>query len=158
MGEQFEVEEQKDLRLQEDKIYRAKLTELKRHSFNWTDRKDRDNPGVPIEKTSSTLQWWWEVQDENLRNPETGNLRRVKGECPPKITNLPDNKFRLWASALLCRDIPVGSKIDTDDLLGLQADITIRYRADKKDPTRKYEEVEDVIALQGFAAHDAPPF
>jgi hypothetical protein len=62
--------------------------------------------------------------------------RRVKGECRPKLTNRPGNRFREWSEALLGRDIPIGMVIDTDDLLGLEAEIVIGHRQDKKDPTR----------------------
>ncbi len=152
MGLVFEVEDAPDLTLPEDKIFRAQLVDLKEHTFTWTDYKDKDRPGQPVQKEGRTLQWWWEIKTSD----EYGG-RKVKGECEPKISNHPRNKFRPWAEALLNRELPPGTRIDVDDLVGLSADITIRHRPDKKDPARKWEEVDEVMPISGGFS-DEPPF
>lgn len=146
MGLTFVTEDAPDLTLPEDKIFRAQLKEMKLHTFTWTDYK----VSPPEQKEGRTLQWWWEVQTNDEYNG-----RKVKGECDPKLSNHPRNRFRMWAESLLQREIPVGMPIDTDDLVGLTADITIRHRPDKKDPTKKYEEVDEVMPVAG---DDGPPF
>lgn len=152
MGLQFVVEDAPDLTLPEDKIFRAQLVEIKEHSFTWTDRKE--NP--PVERTATTLQWWWQV-----KSSDEYNGRKVKGECDPKLSNHPRNRFRMWAEALLQRELPLGMQIDSDDLVGLTADITVRHRPDKKDPSKKYEEVDEVMPVtstSGGWGTDEPPF
>lgn len=153
MGLEFEVEDQPDLTIPEDTICRAKLVDLKLHRFDWTDYKDKDSPGVPVKKTGETLQWWFEV----TAGDHTG--RKVKLETRAKITNHPRDRFRLTAETLLGRELPYGTKINTDDLLSLSADISIRHRPDKKDPSKKYEEVDEVMPItSGFDLDSAPPF
>ena len=120
---------------------------MKLHTFTWTDRK----VSPPEQKESSTLQWWWEVQ-----STDEYNGRKVKGECNPQLTDNPNNRFRKWAEALLQREIPAGMGLDSDDLVGLTADITIRHRPDKKDPDKKWEEVDEVIPVTSLT--DEPPF
>lgn len=148
MGLQFTVEDAPDLTLPEDKIFRAKLLEIKEKTFTWTDTKV--NP--PEERVSTVLQWWWEV-----RSSDEYSGRKVKGECDAKISNHPRNRFRQWAEALLQRELPVGMGIDVDDLVGLVADITVRHKPDKKDPSKKFEEVDEVMPVTA-TWNDEPPF
>jgi hypothetical protein len=83
--------------------------------------------------------------------------RRVKGSIDARLSNHPKNQFRMWAEAMLDRQIPVGMVIDTDDLVGLSAEIVIGHRPDKKDPNKVWEEVAGVIPLSG-AQSSEPPF
>lgn len=151
MGLTFTVVDAPDLTLPEDKIFRARLTEIKSHNFTWTDYKDKDNPGQPVQKEGSTLQWWWEVV-----STDEYNGRKVKGECEPQISTHPRNRFRMWAEALLQREFGPGVNIDIDDLVGLTADITVRHKPDRKDPSKKWEEVDEVIPVTSY--DDTPPF
>lgn len=152
MGLQFVCEDAPDLTLPEDKIFRAQLKEMKIHEFSYTDYK----VSPPELKTAQTLQWWWEVQ-----SGDEYQGRKVKGETDVKISNHPRNRFRMWTESLLGREIPVGMSVDVDDLVGLTADITVRHKPDKKDPSKKYEEVDDVIPVGGSGGSgwsDQPPF
>lgn len=153
MGLQFTVVDAPDLTLPEDKIFRARLVEMKVHTFMWTDHK----VSPPEQKEGEVLQWWWEVQSQDEYNG-----RRVKGETDAKISNHPRNRFRLWGESLLGRELPMGMNLDTDDLVGLAADITIRHKPDKKDPAKKYEEVDEVMPATGGQQNDGwnspPPF
>src|SRR2546427_11146616 len=110
MGLQFVVEDVPDLTLPENKIFRAQLKEIKLHTFSWTDYKDPSAFGTPVQKESSTLQWWWEVQSSDEYNG-----RKVKGECEPRLTTHPRNRFRYWAETLLGRTLPSGMGIDAED-------------------------------------------
>ena len=152
MGLQFTCEDAPDLTLPENKIFRAQLKEMKVHTFTWTDQRAQP----PAEVESQILQWWWEVQSS-----DEFNGRKVKGESDVKLSNHPRNRFRGWAEVLLARDIPEGMVVDTDDLVGLTADITVKHRADKKDPSKKYEEVDDVMSVGGDGGTgwgNEPPF
>lgn len=147
MGLQFVAEDEPDLTLPEDTIIRAQLTELKPRTIEWTSKQDGSK------KSATFLEWWWQVQ-----SPEQYATRKVKGECEAKLTNHPGNKFRNWSETLLGREIPVGMGIDTDDLVGLTADITVRHEKDKKDASKVWERVDEVIGVTNFSVSDQPPF
>jgi len=151
VGFQFQTEEQVDLTLPEDSIHRAQLDELKMREVQFTNR----NTGQPDSFTK--LEWWWKITSSTLGDQYIG--RKVKGECDAKLTSHPGNKFRVWAETLLGRQIPVGMVIDTDDLVGLQADISIGHRPDRKDASRVWEFVDEVLPISGgFELSDEPPF
>lgn len=145
---QFVTEDEPDLTLPEDSIHRARLEEIKLHEFPWTDKKTGE------EKTGQTLQWWWVITSTRLGPEFIG--RKVKGECNPKLSNRGDNRFHNWAEAILDRQIPVGMAIDTDDLVGLEAEIVIGHRTDRKDPKKTWEFVSDVAPVEGGQIE--PPF
>lgn len=150
MGRQYSVEEEKDLTLPEDSIHRARLVEIKEREFTFTDRNTN------AQKTGTNLEWWFEVTVPQAGLDVDYIGRRVKGECRPKLTNRPGNRFREWSEALLGRDIPVGMVIDTDDLIGLEGEIVIGHRQDRKDPNKVWEEVTGVIPVDGQSME--PPF
>lgn len=153
MGRQYVTEEEKDLTLAEDSIHRARLIEIKEREFSFTDRNTQQM------KVGTNLEWWWEVTVPGAGHDDPEYIgRRVKGECRPKLTNRPGNRFREWSEAVLNRDIPVGMVIDTDDLTGLEAEIVIGHRRDKKDPSKVWEEVVGVIPLSGDSYSTTPPF
>lgn len=147
----YTVEDQKDLSIPEGKIVRAVLQEIKEKEISWIIKS---GPDVGKTKTATLLEWWWEVQGPEYTK-EDGNQRRVKGESDARITNYAGNKFGVWATALLQREVVVGMPVDTDDLTGITADITVKHRPDKRDPSRTFEEVDEVIAVESF---DEPPF
>lgn len=151
MGRQYVTEEEKDLTLPEDSIHRARLVEIKDRDFSFTDR----NTGQ--QKTGTNLEWWWEITVPQAGLDADYIGRRVKGECRPKITNRPGNRFREWSEALLDRPIPVGMVVDTDDLIALEAEIVIGHRQDKKDANKVWEEVTGVLPVDA-AQSTQPPF
>jgi hypothetical protein len=149
MGIQLTVEDQPDLTIPEDTIVRARLDEIKVRGFDWVDRKVTP----PQQKHSEVLEWWFEVTEGEYKS------RKVKGQTDVRVSNHPRNKFRVWAEALLQRTLPVGTAIDTDDVVGLIADLNIRHRPDKKDASKIYEEVDEVMPINGGAGwSDEPPF
>lgn len=150
MGLTFVTEDEPDLTLQEDTIYRARLIEIKPRLMEWTDRQTQEK------KSKNMLDWWFEITSSDQYNG-----RKVKAECEAKISNHPSNRFRAWSQVLLDREIPVGMGIDTDDLTGLACELTIRLEADKKDPSKKWERVDEILPASGGAGggfSDEPPF
>jgi hypothetical protein len=152
---QFTTEDEPDLTIPDETIARAQLEQIKLRQFEWNDRKTGEK------KEGSTLEWWWKITATNAGEEFIG--RTVRGECNPKLSNRGDNRFRIWAEALLNREIPVGMTIDTDDLVGLSAEIVIGVQDDRKDPLKKWNRVTDVIPLLDGTAGGAfqgsePPF
>lgn len=145
---EFLTEDEPDLTLPDESTHRARLQEIKLRTFSWTDKKTGE------EKESSTLEWWWEITSTNLGPQYVG--RKVKGECNPKLSNRGDNRFRIWAETLLDREIPVGMSIDTDDLVGLEAEILVNLRDDRKDPDKKWEYVSAIGPVEQNTLE--PPF
>ncbi len=100
------------------------------------------------------LQWWFEITNDNQYKG-----RKVSCECPAKLSNRPDNEFRNWAQALLDREIPVGMGIDTDDLVGLACEITIRHEKSTKNTSRVFERVDMILpATDRGPGYTEPPF
>ncbi len=145
----FTTEEEQDLTLPKGSVHRARLDELTVRTYTFTDRDTNQ------EKEGQTLDWWFKISQSNLGPEYIG--RTVKASCPPKLTSREGNKFREWAEALLGREIPVGMQLDTDDLVGMEAEVVIGHRPDRKDPKRMWDFVEDVIPVFG-GTDDAPPF
>lgn len=148
MGLQFNTEDQPDLTLPEDTLFRATLIEIKPKEINWNDKKTGEA------KSKTLLDWWFEVTSEGKYKG-----RKVRAECEARLTNHPDNRFHNWAETLLGRQIPVGVGVDTDDLVGLPCEISIRHEADRKDASKKYERVDEILPVTGgFDLNDEPPF
>lgn len=146
MGYTAEVEDEKVDIIPEDTIVRAQLLEIAPKEISWTDKQTHEP------KSTTILEWKWEVVTGEFKG------KWVRGSCDAKLSSHPGNRFRNWSESLLGRQLPVGTAFDTDDLIGLQADISIRHRADKKDPAKKYVEVDEVIPLGGGFDLEEPPF
>lgn len=148
MGLSFTAEDEPDLTVPEDTIIRCQLVEIKPKMINWNDKQTGEA------KSRQMLEFWWQV-----KAPERFSARKLKGECDAKLTNHPDNRFRQWAEALLDRQIPVGMGIDTDDIVGLTADVTVRHEK-SKDGQRIFERVDMVMPASGGGIDQSstPPF
>lgn len=147
MGWDFECEDQPDLTLPEETIFRGKVQEIKERTFEFTNKQGE-------KETGAKLVFWFVVEkapDEALVG------RKVKLETDKRLTNHPNNKLRIVASALLGREIGVGSRLSTDDLEGLPCEFTVKHVPDRKDPAKKWEEVDEVIPVN-FSMDDEPPF
>lgn len=148
MGHTFVVEHAPDLTIPEDTILRARLVELAFDTVNYKDKKTGED------KSFDKLTWWFEIVTDNQYRG-----RKVKAETRPELTDLPGNKFRQWAEILLAKDLAVGIGFNTDELVGLSCDITVRHEADRTDPSKKYERVDELLPA-GPGGYDAnnPPF
>ena len=152
MPRTFTVVDEPNLILPEDSIHRAKLLDIKEKAIEWNDARTGEH------KSRDLLEWWWEITvPGNGLGPEF-KFRKVKGSTDAKLTNHSGNKFREWAEALLTKPIDIGTVIDVDDLIGLEAEIVIAHRPNKKDPSRPWEEVSEVISLGAEAYENAAPF
>jgi hypothetical protein len=135
--------------LEEDSIHEAVLQAVSYKTFDWNDGGTK--------KTGEKLEWQWEITSSKYGPEFVG--RQVRGECKPVMSNWDGNKFRSWAEALMGREIPVGMEIETDDLVGLKAEIVIGLRTDRKDPTKSWPFVADVIGSDYTpGGNSMPPF
>lgn len=147
---QFTLQDEPDLTIPDETWARARLQEIKYRTFEWTDRKTNET------KTGETLEWWWEISQCDAGDQFVG--RMVRSECNPQLNNRPDNRFRIWAEALLQREIPVGMALDSDDLTGLEAKLLITQEPDKKDRLKKWNRVSEVIPVGDSGYPADPPF
>jgi hypothetical protein len=148
---EFTVEQEQDLTLPEDSIHTARLTEVKPNVINWVDK----NTGEP--RSATLLDWWFEITETTYGDQYIG--RRVKGSTDSTMSNHPRNKLRGWFEAMLQRDIGMGMKVNSDDIVGLPCEIVIGHRPDRKDPAKIWEEVTDVAPASGTGGRDLePPF
>ena len=145
MGYTTTATEEEDRTIPEDTIVPAILHEIKLRVVQYNDKVTGEA------KSFEQLEWWFEVSSGEYQG------RKVKGTTDTKLTTHPKNRFRNWSSVMLNREIADGFPMDTDDLVGLPADVVISHRADKKDPSKSYEEVSEVLPASGGQAVD-PPF
>lgn len=130
----------------ENTLLRSKLLSLDAVTIPYNDKKTGEA------KEFTKLNWVFEVtQDGEYLSKE------VRAETSAFLSDHPENKFRLWAEALMQRPLDLGNVLNESDLVGLSALITVKYEADRKDPEKKWRRVEDVIALDG-PSYDEPPF
>lgn len=134
MGLSLTVEEDEDRTIPEDTILRAKLIEIEPRTINWSDKRSGEK------KSAELLEFWWEVEESENVDPKFHG-RRVKGSTNAKAT--PNSPLIKWSEALLGRSIGVGMRLDTDDLIGLSADIVISHRNGKDG--RVFEQVGEVL-------------
>ena len=141
----FEVQHQVDLPT--NTLLRAKLKELEVRTIPFTDRKT----GAP--SSFEKLNWVFEITQQGDYFGKT-----VRAETSAFLSDSPYNVFRNWAEALLQRPLDLGQVLNEGDLIGLPALITVKYEEDRKDSTKKWARVEDVISVGGDAFGDEPPF
>lgn len=140
----FEVEHQVDLPI--NTLLRATLKSLEPVTREYTDKKTGEL------KSFTKLNWIFEVTEQGDYNAMT-----VRAETTAYFSDSPDNQPHAWSEALLGRSIALGAIVNESDLIGLSALITVRYEEDRKDPSKKWRRVEDVIAA-GASVQDSPPF
>jgi hypothetical protein len=142
----FEVQHQ--VEIPTNTLLRAKLNELEVKTVPYTDKKTGES------KEFTKLNWVFEIT-------QSGDFfgSKVRAETSAYLSDHPDNLFRNWAEALLRRPLDLGQVLNESDLIGLSALITVKYEEDRRDSSKKWRRVEDVIALDGpAAAMDEPPF
>lgn len=147
MGIQLTVEDQPDLTIPEDFPVRAQLTEINPDEYTFTDKKTGE------EKAVANLEWWFVVTADGKYNG-----RKLRGRTPHRITNNENNQTRQWAETLLGRELGVGAGLDTDDLIGLSCELTVRHEADRKNPKMKWERVDELLPLTSGYSDSEPPF
>lgn len=139
----FEVQHQVDLPT--DTLLKAKLIELDNREVPFADKKTGE------QKTFNKLKWVFEITQDGEYLGKT-----VQADTSAYLSDSPHNQFRNWAEQLLNRELETGQILSESDLIGLPAMITVRYEEDRKDKTKKYARVEDVLAAGDSFAE--PPF
>lgn len=140
----FEVEHQVDL--PEDTFLKAALKSLDTKEIPKRDPK----PGES--STFTKLVWVFEITEQGEYFGKT-----VKAETSAFLSDSPYNVFRNWAEALLQRPLELRQVLNESDLVGLSGLITIKREADRKDATKSWPRVADVIPLDPASA-DGPGF
>lgn len=145
MSEDFswQVEDEPDRTIPEEKIVRGRLADLK---------TEHVVPNDPSKEPFTKLVWWFEVTEDGLYFG-----RKIKGQTSAKLSNHPNNRFRQYAEALLRQELGVNTAISRSDLLGLPCEFTVRHEKDRKDPNKIWERVDEVLPLYS-AQSDTPPF
>lgn len=139
----FEVQHQVDLPT--DTLFRSKLKELDAKEIPYTDKKTGE------QKSFNKLNWVFEITQDGDFFGKT-----VRAETSAYLSDSPYNQFRNWAQALLQRELVQGQVLSESDLIGLPALITIKYEEDRRDSSKKWPRVDEVISIgDNF---DAPPF
>lgn len=116
-------------------------------------------------------KWEWTLV---VTGPAEYVNTEVRGTSEPKITNASESSFlplaRPYVEALLGRTLEIGEEIDTDDLLGLSCQFTVRHlepRPRKNGDGHWFNvEVDEIFPASGAAvpgstgvpAYDEPPF
>lgn len=131
----------------EGSTHTAKLTSIKPKDISWVKDGER--------KEATLLNWRWEIIEGSF----TGRGVFLTTNSDLEL-NLRYNRFRGVVETLLGRTLKESDPpLDTDDLIGMEANIQIAYRADKRNPERKYVEVGDVLpASDTEFSVDEPPF
>jgi hypothetical protein len=142
----FEVQHQ--VELPTNTFLRAKLKELEVKKVGYADKKTGE------QKEFTKLNWLFEITQDGEYFGKT-----VRAETSAYLSDSPYNNFRLWAEALLQRPLDLGQVLNETDLIGLSALITIKFEEDRRDSSKKFARVEDVIPLDPGSVMDSePPF
>lgn len=142
--EMFTIEDEPDRTIPEEKIVRGRLLEIKRETV-----VPKDTSKEPFDK----LIWWFEVTEQGLYAG-----RKIKGSTSTKFSNHAGNRARNWAEQLLRRELGVNSAVSKSDLEGLPCDFTVKWDRDRQDPSKVWERVDEVMAVDGAKPGDEPPF
>lgn len=68
------------------------------------------------------------------------------GEVFARLTEHPDNQFRLWVESLLGHELPVGYDLDTDKLVDMNCRVAIGYREYEKDGKQRWANfISDIL-------------
>lgn len=154
------VEEEQKWKLPEGVALPCVLKSVEEQTIPYRDKKTGE------EKTFTKWTWDFEIVDG-----EYAGLH-IWADTDPKVTSHPDNKPRQFYEALTGVALEVGQGLDTDDLLGLPAAITVRNITGQKrngEPFYKSEldqifpidaapESNDPWAPNGRLVPEDPPF
>jgi hypothetical protein len=133
--------------LPEDKLFRARLNSVTAKTIEWADKATGEA------KSAELWEWEFEVMEGEYAGV------KVWGETDAKLTNHPDNKPRNWAETLQGKELEVGEEFNTDDVVGLIADIEVQHKHYMKNgEERRIHKIRDVVPALSPSSHAAPPF
>ena len=138
------VEEWVDDRIPADVPVRARLEAVSAKTIQWVDKNTGED------READLWSWEWKVIEGEWEGT------RVSGDTDARISMHEANKARRWFEALIGSELQPEMELDTDDLIGLAADITVRHRQGKRGD-RVFVEVDDVAAITERVAAQ-PPF
>lgn len=122
-------------------VYNATITEI---SVRTHARRDGSGD-------ITFLDWSFIVMTD-MAGDDTFAGRKVRGSTLAVLkTNGGelDRKLYNWASNVLGMELQPGANFDTDDLIGLEVQVEIGYEPDRKDPSRKWARVFNVLGSDG---------
>lgn len=141
----FTVEHQVEIPTGE--FLRARLKSLEVATVPYNDKKTGES------KTFQKLNWIFEITEQG-----DFHGKEVRAETNAYLSDSPYNQFRLWAEALLQRPLDLGVVLNESDLVGLGAVITCKREQDRRDSSKFWVRVDDVIPLDDSFGSDEPPF
>lgn len=151
------VEEQKEIpTLPDDSILHLKVEEIELKTV-------QGNRG-PWDKLDFKFKILGVLHVEGAYSPEEfGNLlgENIYGGMGARMTDSPENRLRLWAEAILQRELPVGFELDTDYLLGREVRGVVRtYEKRNINPATgqpfRGHNVQSLLPLGGGVSGPAP--
>jgi hypothetical protein len=78
---------------------------------------------------------------------------KTSGRTDVAINNNPRNKFFAWSKVLLHdSQLDEGDEIDTDYMIGRECYVVVKNRPDRDDPSRIWQDVEDVHEMTDWVA------
>lgn len=141
----FEVQHQVDL--PEGELLKAQLTALEPKTIPYKDKKTGED------KEFTKLNWVFTVTEQG---DFTG--KDVRAETNAYLSDSPYNQFGNFARALLRGDLPAGTVLAEEDLIGLSAFIEVGYIEDRQDSSKKWPRVKECFPLDPASLNDEPPF
>lgn len=134
----------------EDEVLRARVTAVK-----VVEKPFTNDDGTKAKKVEFRF---------SIYNPNGAFDRRpIRGETPTTFNSHPDCRLRGWATALLGMELPVGYKLDLDDLVDHECRIVVGLREYEKDGQKKeWNFVRDVMptkeTMSVMSQADEEPF
>jgi hypothetical protein len=126
----YTVEEYKEIPpIPADTIFPAKVTKV--------EELERQINGEPVKKIRFRVK-------VSAPGTEWDNYH-YSGEVFARLTEHPDNEFRIWVESLLGHELPVGYDLDTDKLVDLNCRVNIGYRTYTKDGKERFANFIDTI-------------
>lgn len=141
----FEVQHQVDL--PEGDMLKAQLKALEPREI------PLKQPNARGETSFTKLNWTFVVTEQG---DFTG--KEVRAETNAYLSDSPYNQFGNFARALLRGDLPAGTVLSEEDLIGLSCFIEIAYIDDRQDSSKKWPRVKECFPLDPASLNDEPPF
>lgn len=147
------MKEEAEYRLPEDTLFPAVLDEVAVRTIEYTLKKDRGMKKAGEKDSFDKWVWTFRITDGPFKG------EKAYGETEDRLTNREDNRVRQWSETLLGREIEIGEEFDTDSVLGLPCQVSVRHEEprEKKDGGFFYGCPVDEVFPTGGAA-DFNPF
>lgn len=123
--------EEDEYRLPSDTLFPAVLDRVSIRTIEYTLKKDRGTKKAGEKDSFDKWVWEFRITDGAYKGDT------AYGETEDRLTNREDNLVRQWGETLLGREIELGEEFDTDNVLGLPCQVTVRHEEprQKKDGT-----------------------